>query len=298
MTQRTALVTGGTRGIGKAICLELAKAGFHVVIGGRTLATGQSVDSFSDGEPLPGSLEQTRAEIEAIGGSASFAVMDLLDNASVESAADRAIEDRGRIDVLVNNAIMSTAHSSTLFTLDFSMEMFQREMQVNFFGALALIKRVLPNMLANGGGRVINMSARSFYRNLPAPGRGGPRLSYTASKAALSRVAGSLRAEYGRQGILAFDVDPGPCLTEKADRAMTALGYDRSIFAPLSAPASVVRFLAAAPAEELPANGSHVMAQEFAVNKGIHAPWREGIEAPSRLDLAQFLPVATGGVDG
>ena len=56
------------------------------------------------------------------------------------------------------------------------MEMFQREMQVNFFGALALVKRVLPSMLDNGGGRVINMSARSFYRNLPAPGRGGPRL--------------------------------------------------------------------------------------------------------------------------
>ena len=147
MTQRTALVTGGTRGIGKAICLELAKADFHVVIGGRTIASGQSVDSFADGQPLPGSLEQTGAEIEAIGGSASFAAMDLLDNASVESAADRALADRGRIDVLVNNAIMSTAQCSTLFTLDFSMEMFQREMQVNFFGALALIKRVLPTMI-------------------------------------------------------------------------------------------------------------------------------------------------------
>ena len=298
MTQQTALVTGGTRGIGKAICLELAMAGFHVAIGGRTITTGHAIDSFSDGAALPGSLEQTRAEIEALGGSASFAVMDLLDDASVESAADRVIAERGRIDVLVNNAIMSTAQSSTVFTLDYSMEMFRREMQVNFFGALALVKRVLPNMLEHGGGRVINMSARSFYRNLPAPGRGGPRLSYTASKAALSRVAGSLRAEYGRQGILAFDVDPGPCLTEKADRAMTALGYDRSIFAPLSAPASVVRFLAGAPAEQLPANGSHVMAQEFSVGRDLHEPWREGIESPSRVDLAQFLPVATGGADG
>jgi NAD(P)-dependent dehydrogenase (short-subunit alcohol dehydrogenase family) len=298
MTKRTALVTGGTRGIGKAICLDLARHDFHVVIGGRTLTSGQSVDSFSDGDPLPGSLEQTRAEIEAAGGSASFAVMDLLDNASVEAAADGVLADRGRIDVLVNNAIMSTAQSSTMFTLEYPMEMFQREMQVNFFGALALIRRVLPNMIDNGGGRVINMSARSFYRNLPAPGRGGPRLSYTASKAALSRVAGSLKAEYGRKGIVAFDVDPGPCLTEKADRAMAALGYDPSIFAPLSSPASVVRFLAAAPVEELPPNGAHIMAQEFSVHRGLHAPWREGIDAPSRVDLAQFLPIATGGVDG
>ena len=298
MTKPTALVTGGTRGIGKAICLELARDGFHVVIGGRTLTAGASVDSFADGEPLPGSLEQTRAEIEAVGGTASFAMMDLLDNTSVEAAADRAIAENGRIDVLVNNAIMSTAQSSTMFTLDFSMEMFQREMQVNFFGALALVKRVVPNMLDHGGGRVVNMSARSFYRNLPAPGRGGPRLSYTASKAALSRVAGSLKAEYGRKGIFAFDVDPGPCLTEKADRAMATLGYDPTIFAPLSAPAAVVRFLASAPVEDLPPNGAHVMAQEFAVHRGLHAPWRDGIEAPSRADLAQFLPIVTGGADG
>ena len=79
---------------------------------------------------------------------------------------------------------------------------------------------------------------------------------------------------------------------------MAALGYDPSIFAPLSSPASVVRFLASAPVEQLPANGSHVMAQEFSVSRGLHAPWRDGIEAPSRADLAQFLPVATGGLDG
>jgi hypothetical protein len=79
---------------------------------------------------------------------------------------------------------------------------------------------------------------------------------------------------------------------------MSALGYDPSIFAPLTAPASVVRFLADAPVEQLPANGSHVMAQEFAVSRGLHEPWRDGIDAPSRAELAQFLPIATGGADG
>ena len=298
MTEPTALVTGGTRGIGKAICLDLAARGFHVVIGGRTVTGGESVDTFADGEALPGSLEQTRSEIEARGGSASFALMDLLDNASVEAAADAAIASRGRIDVLVNNAIMSTATLQTAFILDVAMETYRREMQVNFFGALALIRRVLPNMLDHGAGRVINLSARSFYRNLPAPGRGGPRLGYTASKAALSRVAGSLRGEYGRRGIVAFDVDPGPCMTEKANRAMSALGYDASIFSPLTVPACVVGFLARAPVDELPANGSHVMAQEFAVARGLHEAWREGIDAPSRAELAAFLPIVTGGIDG
>jgi NAD(P)-dependent dehydrogenase (short-subunit alcohol dehydrogenase family) len=295
--KQVALVTGGTRGIGKAICLDLAQRGFHVLIAGRTAAAGSATDSFADGEPLPGSMEQTRREIEALGGTAGDAVMDLTDNASVEAAADAALAVHGRIDVLVNNAIMSTATMQTSFILDVPMETYQREMQVNFFGPLALTKRVLPSMLDHGSGRIINLSARSFYRNLPPPGRGGPRLGYTASKAALSRLAGSLKGEYGKRGISAFDVDPGPCLTEKADRAMSALGYDASIFAPLTVPACVVGFLASAPVGELPPNGSHVMAQEFAVATGLHAPWRDGIDIPSRAELASFLPVVTGAAE-
>ena len=88
MTKQTALVTGGTRGIGKAICLDLAQRGFHVLIGGRTPANGSAIDTFADGEPLPGSLAQTRAEIEAIGGTAGYAVMDLNDNASAAASTD------------------------------------------------------------------------------------------------------------------------------------------------------------------------------------------------------------------
>lgn len=293
MAERIALVSGGTRGIGKAICLDLAQRGFHVLIGGRTTTEGAASDTFANGEPLPGSLEQTRAEIEAAGGSAEAAVMDLTDFASIDAAVDQALERHGHLDVLVNNAIKSTATMQTAFIGDVPMEAFQAEMQVNFFGALALIKRALPSMLDNGGGRIVNMSARSFYRNMPPPGRGGPRLGYTASKAALSRVAGSLKGEYGRQGILAFDVDPGPCLTEKADRSMRELGYDASIFAPLTVPACVVGFLSDAPTGDLPPNGSHVMAQEFAVGRGLHDPWREGMEIPTHDELGSFLPIVT-----
>ena len=70
--------------------------------------------------------------------------------------------------------------------------------------------------------------------------------------------------------------------------------YDASIFAPLTVPACVVGFLSEAPAEELPPNGSHVMAQEFAFATGLHEPWLEGIEVPPREELASFLPVVTG----
>ena len=88
------------------------------MIGGRTLASGGSVDTFADGEPLPGSLEGTRYAIETVGGTATYAMMDLLDDTSVELAADEAIADRGHIDVVVNNAIMSTATMQTSFILD------------------------------------------------------------------------------------------------------------------------------------------------------------------------------------
>jgi NAD(P)-dependent dehydrogenase (short-subunit alcohol dehydrogenase family) len=293
VAERVALVSGGTRGIGKAICLDLARRGFLVAVGGRTSTAGDATDTFADGEPLPGSLEQTCREIEAAGGEAEGAQMDLMDFASIDAAVDGVIARHGRIDVLVNNAIMSTATMQTSFVLDVPMEAYQREMQINFFGALALVRRALPSMLDNGAGRVVNMSARSFYRNLPPPGRGGPRLGYTASKAALSRLAGSLKGEYGKRGIVAFDVDPGPCLTEKAERSMQALGYDASIFAPLTVPACVVGHLSAAPLDELPPNGSHVMAQEYAFASGLHAPWRDEIDVPSRDELAAFLPVVT-----
>ena len=118
--------------------------------------SGESIDSFFDGEPLPGSLEKRAPRSWPHGGSARSR------HGPARQCVGRAAAARARrswrVDVLVNNAIMSTAHRSTMFTSIFD-ERFQREMQVKFFGELALIRRA-THMLETGGAVQSQLSAR------------------------------------------------------------------------------------------------------------------------------------------
>ena len=109
--QRVALVTGASRGIGRCAAVALARRGFDVVITARTVREGDgrahasSVLVDSDPMPIAGSLESTAADIEALGRRCLMVPMDLMDRSSVEHVAVRALEELGRVDVLVNNAI-------------------------------------------------------------------------------------------------------------------------------------------------------------------------------------------------
>jgi NAD(P)-dependent dehydrogenase (short-subunit alcohol dehydrogenase family) len=100
-TQRVALVTGASRGIGRCGALALAERGYDVVITGRTLHEGEG---RAGDVVVPGSLEKTAAEIEAKGQRVLAVPMDVTDRTSIRSAFDRTIGAWGRIDVLVNNA--------------------------------------------------------------------------------------------------------------------------------------------------------------------------------------------------
>jgi NAD(P)-dependent dehydrogenase (short-subunit alcohol dehydrogenase family) len=107
--RKVALVTGASRGIGRGCALALARRGFDVVACARTLREGTPVEHSStikrsDTSPLPGSLETTAKEIEALGGRALVAKLDLLVRADVENAVRAALDAFGRLDVVVNNA--------------------------------------------------------------------------------------------------------------------------------------------------------------------------------------------------
>src|SRR5260370_518543 len=111
-----ALVTGPGRGIGKAAAIALAEAGLDVVITGRTVREGEGVDdSDGAGRSIPGSLETTAQAIEATGRRALPVVMDLHDRSTLDAAVRRALEEWGRIDVLVNNAIDTGPGDMTRF---------------------------------------------------------------------------------------------------------------------------------------------------------------------------------------
>ncbi len=120
---KVAIVTGASRGIGRGCALELAKRGFNVVVCARTLHEGQAFEHSSTVKrskttPLPGSLEKTAREIQALGGRALTVKLDLLDRQDVHALVDRTMSEWGRIDVLVNNArYIGPGHMDWFWTL-------------------------------------------------------------------------------------------------------------------------------------------------------------------------------------
>jgi NAD(P)-dependent dehydrogenase (short-subunit alcohol dehydrogenase family) len=140
--------------------------------------------------------------------------MDLLDPASLVAAPARVIEEWGRIDVLFNNAIFQGSGTMDRI-LDLTPEAMTRIITGNYVNQVLLTQQVIPHMLEQGSGRIINMVSGSARLDPVAPaGAGGWGIAYSASKAAFGRVAGGINAEFGDK-ISAFNVDPGNVVTEK-----------------------------------------------------------------------------------
>jgi NAD(P)-dependent dehydrogenase (short-subunit alcohol dehydrogenase family) len=219
-----AIVTGASRGIGRATAVKLAEIGFDVAITARTRREGDgrteasSVHEHEDDQrPIPGSLESTAETIEATGRRALEIEMDLLDVDAVSKVPRRVLDEWGRIDVLVNNAIAKGAGTMDRL-LDLSTESMSRMFTANFVHQVVLTQKVLPTMIEQRKGRVVNLVSGSARIDPVAPaGEGGWGIAYAASKAAFGRVAGGINAEFGPE-VLAFNVDPGHVVTE-ASRA-------------------------------------------------------------------------------
>lgn len=216
-----AFVTGASRGIGKAGAIALAKAGFDVVVTARTLREGEgrtesnSVRGDDPIVPLPGSLERTAEEIEALGRRALPIKLDLLDADHIVSAPAQALAEWGRIDVLFNNGVFAGGATMDRI-LDLTPDSMLQLMRGNYAHQVLLIQQVLPHMLERGSGRIVNMVSGSARLDPIAPaGAGGWGIGYSASKAAFARVAGGINAEFGARGVHAFNVDPGNVITEK-----------------------------------------------------------------------------------
>jgi NAD(P)-dependent dehydrogenase (short-subunit alcohol dehydrogenase family) len=269
---RVALVTGASRGIGRATAVALAEAGFDVALGARTVHEGEGVDDARPGaEPLPGSLDSTAAQVEAAGQQALPVRMDLHDRGSLVAGADLVLDRWGRIDLLVNNAVDTGPGSMSRFE-ETALEDFERKLEANFLAQLVLIRAVLPHLLDRGEGTIVNITSAAGITDPPAPaGEGGWGLAYGASKAAFHRVAGHLAVEFGPRGLRAYNVEPGMVLTEKMERNQREMGLEgRFPAAPPTVPAAVVAWLAIH--HEL-ANGTTVAAQKFAKDRGLHEPW-------------------------
>ena len=227
MTRPVAVVTGASRGIGKATAVELAAAGYDVAVAARTLTDGSARLGDGSDTVVPGGLDTTVAEVEAHGVDAFAVRMDLLDRASVDAAVAAVVERFGAVDALVNNAIYQGPGVLSLF-LDVTEEQLRSIMEGNVFAQLAILKAVLPGMIERGGGTVVNMVSGSGFQDPPAKvGAGGWSLGYAMSKAAFGRVAPLLHVEHGDDGIRSFSVDPGLTVTERMEASGTAEQYLR-----------------------------------------------------------------------
>lgn len=232
-----ALVTGASRGIGRAAAIALAAAGHDVAITARTVREGEGrvAPRMRGGDveelPVAGSLESTAAEIERRGARAHLFPMDLLDEGSVLAAADEVLAQLGHVDVLVNNAIVHVAGVHDRL-LDLAPAVLAEVLEGNFSHQVRFVQRVLPGMIERGHGVIINLCSGAATTPPPAPpGQGGWGLAYAASKAAFGRLSGAINAEFWDAGVRSFDLDPGFVVTESArvrggNSAVAERGFD------------------------------------------------------------------------
>jgi NAD(P)-dependent dehydrogenase (short-subunit alcohol dehydrogenase family) len=258
---RVALVTGASRGLGRAVALELGRQGFRVAVAARTLGT-------ADERNLSGSLEATAGEIVAAGGEALPLKVDLDDRDSVVAMVDRVNDRWGRVDLLVNNAFYQTRESQ-LGLVDMSIEHLDKQIRVNLVAPMFLAKLVLPGMLERGDGAVIDMVSGTGVHDLETPP--GPRswgIGYGTSKIGMIEIAAMLASQYGDRGVRAFSVQPGTVLTEQLAAAMGGGTFDSARWDPPECAAVTIAWLATAP-DAVALNGALVHAPSFAASRNL-----------------------------
>jgi NAD(P)-dependent dehydrogenase (short-subunit alcohol dehydrogenase family) len=249
MSTPVALVTGASRGIGKAIAIHLARAGYDVAIVARTVHEGEarehsSTVARSDTTPLPGSLDVTADAIRAEGREVLAVPADLLDRPTLDGACATVLDRWGRVDVLVNNArYIGPGHMDRL--LDTPLELLDAHLDANVMAPLLLTQALLPQMIERGDGLVVNITSGVAWMDpQAAPGEGGWGLGYAISKGALHRVAPVLHTEVFASGVSVVNVDPGYVATERIAQDMAKFGYDASAGAPPDAVGAAVAWLA------------------------------------------------------
>jgi len=188
----TALITGGTSGIGRAAATKLAQLSIHVIVVGRNAERGG----------------KTVAEIRAAAGKADFISSDLRDASSAREVARRAIElGNGHVDILINNAGIYPFGP----TQEMTEEIFDRVYSLNVKVPYFFVAELAPLMAKRGKGAIVNLSTM-------AADYGAPGMSlYGSSKAAINLLTKVWAAEYGPSGVRVNVVSPGPTRTEGTD---------------------------------------------------------------------------------
>ncbi|MEO1271595.1 MAG: 3-oxoacyl-ACP reductase FabG [Myxococcota bacterium] len=243
LTGRVALVTGGSRGIGRAVCERLATHGADVAL------------TYTNSE------EGAKACLEAIikaGGKGSIHPLDVRDNAAIEGLVEQLMHDRGQIDILVNNA--GIVRDTLLLTM--SNEDWLEVIDTNLSGAARCLKAVGMHMMLQRRGAIVNLSSVSAGH----PNRG--QANYAASKGGIEAFTRAMAVELGRKNIRVNAVAPGVIVTDMSARIRDEAGSDikkRTLLRKLGQPeqvAAAVHFLVSDAS-------SYITGQVLAVDGGL-----------------------------
>jgi len=197
LSGRVAVVTGASRGIGKALALRLAREGADVVVAAK---------STESTERLPGSIYETAAEVEALGRRALAVPTDVRDEEAVRALIERAVGDLGRVDLLINNAGALWWQTVT----DTPPKRFDLMMGVNMRAAYLTAHYALPHMRRQRWGHIMNMCPA--ITTDPSPGK----VCYMISKMGMARLAIGIAAEYRDDGIAANALWPRTIIESQA----------------------------------------------------------------------------------
>ena len=201
---KVALVTGGSRGIGRAIVELLASRGYRVLF---TYASRASAAAA------------VVAAVKAAGGEARSLRADVADAKAAKAVVQSALDTFGRIDVLVNNA---GTHLPDVSIADTSPEEWDRVLRVNLYGTFYMVQAVLPHMRARKGGNIVNLSSNITSRFA------AQNCVYTVSKVGVEALTRILSKEEGRNGIRVNAVAPGPIRTDMLEETMVKIGPERA----------------------------------------------------------------------
>lgn len=201
---RVAIVTGGSRGIGRAIAIELAQKGCNVVF------------SYADNTDAANAVAE---EIQKGGGQALAIKADVSNAETCRALAQAAIDKWGRIDVLVNNAGIAVTGTRIADTPE---EEWQRILSVNLNGPYHMVQAVVPHMRARKVGHIVNISSNVTQR-LPATFG-----VYSISKAGIDAFTRILAKEEGPNGIRVNAIAPGPIMTEMLAASLHIMGKERA----------------------------------------------------------------------
>jgi len=198
LVDKIAIVTGASRGLGKAMAIELAREGASVAVAARTVEAGKG--------PLPGTIHETVNEIKKLGGKAMAVRCDVSKEEDVVLMVDQVEREYGAVDIMVNNAGVTTPESF----LKLTTKKWDLVMNVNLRGTFLCTKAVLPQMVEKRSGSVINLSsilAKTVKFSIP----------YGTTKAAIERYTLGLAKEMKKFNIAVNALRPDFTVTEAVE---------------------------------------------------------------------------------